>query len=416
MRGAALVPRQRHDVGVPEADGHRGLEVEVSADDREEVFAHPLKACADGVILLCSARLERAQLSVGECSFVVLWVVQAAESDHARWIVVFALAPGRIKVMPVEVRTTAPRNRTPETNLATKGSAHLYWRRAIHFRGQATVATGDSARLILGADSSEQQGSTRPCGTYTAMTAPAVDDRARQAAARIQKPLLVAALLTIPATALQLSHVPEPWRTIGDVLNWVIWLAFVVELIVMLSLVSHRRRYLFDHPLEVAIVFLTPPFFLGAVQGIRILRLLRVLRLLRLAELSRTVFSVDGVKFASVVAILTAVAGGGGFASVENISFGNGVYWAITTMTTVGYGDISPRTTEGKLIAVVVMLVGIGTAALLIGAVAQRFLAPSVEQVEIAEDDLLAHVLEITARLNTMERVLRQRASTRRTE
>lgn len=53
-------------------------------------------------------------------------------------------------------------------------------------------------------------------------------------------------------------------------------------------------------------------------------------------------------------------------------------------MTTVGYGDITPKTTEGKVIAVLVMLVGIGTATLLIGAVAQRFLAPSVEHVEVA--------------------------------
>jgi hypothetical protein len=41
----------------------------------------------------------------------------------------------------------------------------------------------------------------------------------------------------------------------------------------MLALVSRRGRWLLDHPLEVAIVVLTPPFFLGAVQGIRVLRL-----------------------------------------------------------------------------------------------------------------------------------------------
>jgi voltage-gated potassium channel len=51
-------------------------------------------------------------------------------------------------------------------------------------------------------------------------------------------------------------------------------------------------------------------------------------------------------------------------------------------MTTVGYGDITPKTTEGKEVAVTVMLVGIGFATLLIGAVAERFFHREIEDVE----------------------------------
>lgn len=51
------------------------------------------------------------------------------------------------------------------------------------------------------------------------MTAAAMDDRAAAVAERLQNPLLVAALLTIPATILQLVNVGEPWHTISDVLN-----------------------------------------------------------------------------------------------------------------------------------------------------------------------------------------------------
>jgi voltage-gated potassium channel len=223
-----------------------------------------------------------------------------------------------------------------------------------------------------------------------------------------EKPLLVAAVLSIPATILQSTRVTEPWGTLGTTLNWAIWIAFLSELAVMLAIVPDRGRYLLTHPIDVAIVVLTPPFLLRAVQGIRLLRFVRVFRLLRLAPLARVVFSFEGVKATAGLALLTAIAGGGGFAAEEGVSFGDGVYWAISTMTTVG-SDIRPQTTEGKIIAVIVSLVGIGTATLVIGAVAQRFLAHTVEHVESAEDDLLVQVREISGRLARLEQALRER-------
>lgn len=221
-----------------------------------------------------------------------------------------------------------------------------------------------------------------------------------------EKPLLVAAVLSIPTTILQFAQVSEPLHVLGETLNWLIWLAFLAELVTMVTLSPNPARYLLLNPIDLAIVVLTPPFIGGALQSIRALRLLRVFRLLRLAPLARVVFSLEGVKATAGLALLTATVGGAGFAAEEGISFGNGLYWAITTMTTVG-GNITPKTTEGKIISVIVMLVGIGTATLLIGAVAQRFLAPDVEHVEETEDDLLAQVREISTQLGKLERTLR---------
>jgi voltage-gated potassium channel len=165
------------------------------------------------------------------------------------------------------------------------------------------------------------------------------------------------------------------------------------------------------HPLEAGIVALTPPFFLAAMQSIRLLRLLRLLRLFRLRGSASALFSTEGVRFAATVALLTAVGGGGAFAAVEHVSYGDGVYWAISTMATVG--SLTPHTAAGKVIAVVVMLVGIGAATLVIGAVVQRFFAPAVEHVELAEDDLLVQVRDISLRLQSLERALSNRRSPR---
>ncbi|TML35345.1 MAG: two pore domain potassium channel family protein [Actinobacteria bacterium] len=88
-----------------------------------------------------------------------------------------------------------------------------------------------------------------------------------------------------------------------------------------------------------------------------------------------------------------------------------GVYWAISTMTTVGYGDVKPETQAGRAIAVAVMLVGIGFLTLVIGAIAQRFMAAEVEEIEKEEgakefesvEEALHEIREVMSRLQRLE-------------
>lgn len=235
-----------------------------------------------------------------------------------------------------------------------------------------------------------------------------MDDRSERIAKRFERPLLVAAVLTIPVTILQLLPPADPWRTIADVMNWLIWLAFLAEAVVMLAVVPSRGRWLREHPIEVAIVVLTPPFLSSVVQSVRVLRLLRLARFLRLAPLVRLLFSAEGLRYAALLTGLSVLGGAAAFASLENVSLGNGIYWAVATVTTVGYGDITPKNTEGKVVAILLMLVGIGFTSLLIGAVAQQFIEPAVEEVELEEEDLLAECREISARLQRLERALQR--------
>lgn len=66
----------------------------------------------------------------------------------------------------------------------------------------------------------------------------------------MEKPLMIAAALTLPAVTLTETHVGGTLATLGTVLNWGTWLAFVIELVVMLALVPDRGRYPRGHPLS----------------------------------------------------------------------------------------------------------------------------------------------------------------------
>jgi voltage-gated potassium channel len=244
-----------------------------------------------------------------------------------------------------------------------------------------------------------------------------MNERAERMERRFEIPILVAALLVIPIIAIEQTSNSEPWITLAAAANWLIWFAFLAEVVVMLAVVPDRGRWLREHPLEVAIVLLTPPFLPASLQALRAFRLLRLLRVVVVVGYARRLFSLNGLQFGALIAVLTALGGGAAFAAAEGrqVSTWDGVWWAITTMTTVGYGDISPETDLGRVVAIFVMLVGIGFLTLVIGAVSQRFISTELEQevaaaerdveeeVDAARDELLVEIREIGDRLRQVE-------------
>ncbi len=175
----------------------------------------------------------------------------------------------------------------------------------------------------------------------------------------LQRPMTVLALVFTLGLAVGFSQDLAGWaRRTLLVVDAGIWLAFVAEYLWRLRLAPDRRRFVRTHVLDLMVVVL---------PMLRPLRAIRVLRLLAVATRSwRQVFSVlrhRGLgKVISFVVALMIVGGLITFALEPQTftSVGDAVWWVLVTSTTVGYGDFAPVSAGARLVAVVIMILGIG--------------------------------------------------------
>lgn len=206
--------------------------------------------------------------------------------------------------------------------------------------------------------------------------------------AALEWPLALLALAVVPALILEDRASSATVRNAAFIVNWVVWLAFCGEFIAKLCVAPDRRRYIQNAWFNLTIIVLSPPFLvpdaLQAVRGLRALRLLRLLRLVRATavatmglRVTRRLLRHRSFHYVLVVAVTTVALGALGIYLVERgktvQTIDDALWWAVVTVTTVGYGDVSPVTGEGRLIAVVLMFVGISVISVFTATVANFF-------------------------------------------
>ncbi len=162
------------------------------------------------------------------------------------------------------------------------------------------------------------------------------------------------------------------------------WVVFLVDLVV------HERRLV--HYLgtwigrfDLVVVVLTAPWFIvvgtGTGKFVILIRLARVARLVMATRGARRLF--ERLGYVSLVAIGVVFIGAEVGYHAEHATnpgfetFGDALWWAVVTLTTVGYGDIVPQTTTGRVDGVMIMVAGIGVLGLLAGSLASFFGAGS---------------------------------------
>ncbi|MEJ2583170.1 MAG: ion transporter [Acidobacteriota bacterium] len=198
-------------------------------------------------------------------------------------------------------------------------------------------------------------------------------------------------LIILSVISVMLESVPSVAARYGPQLRafeWIVTVLFTIEYLLRLYCVGKPWRYARSFFGIVDLLAILPSFLSLIIPGaqsllvIRALRLLRVFRVLKLAhfvgEASELTAALRAsarkiIVFLGAVLTIVIIVGSmmyliegeaNGFASIPT-----SIYWAIVTMTTVGYGDIAPQTALGKILASIIMIMGYGIIAVPTGIV-----------------------------------------------
>ena len=142
-----------------------------------------------------------------------------------------------------------------------------------------------------------------------------------------------------------------------EIIDWSIWSLFAADYLVRFYLASNKIHFFKMNLLDLIALIPFSSFF-------RALRILKLVRLIvygaRLLKRFRSFFNTNGFKYVLLLTLTILLTGAFLIHCVEKMDFEQALWWAFVTITTVGYGDISPSTGMGRIIASILMLVGIG--------------------------------------------------------
>lgn len=207
---------------------------------------------------------------------------------------------------------------------------------------------------------------------------------------------IVASIILVMLESVDSIH--AQYDTFLDISEWIITILFTIEYFARIISINKPTKYIFSFygiidllstlPKYLAIIF-TGTHSLVALRALRLLRVFRILKLARFIGESNNFIKALRASRAKIAVFLFFVlilcvilgtvmylieGGDNGFTSIPR-----SVYWAIVTLTTVGYGDIAPHTPLGQFIASIIMILGYGIIAVPTGIVSSEMTKPIID-------------------------------------
>ncbi|MEY9950569.1 potassium channel family protein [Leifsonia sp. EB34] len=220
-------------------------------------------------------------------------------------------------------------------------------------------------------------------------------------------PLLLVAAVFLTAYSIQvIGNLPDQRAAVLSDIIWVTWAVFVVDYVAQLVLAEHRGRWFIRNLHELVILALP------VLRPLRLLRLVIVVRVLhrfagatlRGRVLTYVLGSAVLLTYVGALAVLDAEENAPG-ANIK--SFGDALWWAVVTITTVGYGDRYPVTMIGRLVAVGLMVGGVAVIGVVTASVAswlvEQVRTTTAKEVQAADTGLEAKISELTELLRRQE-------------
>ncbi|MET3922802.1 ion channel [Arthrobacter sp. UYEF20] len=225
-------------------------------------------------------------------------------------------------------------------------------------------------------------------------------------------PLVIAAVLFLAAYSVQVISNTD--AAVVEFLIWTTWLAFAGDYVINLVLAPSRGRWFVRNLHELAIV---------ALPALRPLRLLRLVSLLRVVHrvggnalrgrvLIFVLSSAALLIYAGALAVLDAEKNAPG----SNLTtFGDAVWWAMTTITTVGYGDHYPVTVLGRCVAAGLMVGGVAVLGVVTASVAswmvQSVAEETAAEIDSAEEPIREELRRLSAQVEHLTTLLQAGAA-----
>jgi len=244
--------------------------------------------------------------------------------------------------------------------------------------------------------------------------------------------LLVAIIISV--IGVMLDSDKEIHKEYGGILlifEWGFTIFFTIEYILRIYCAENRGKYIFSTMGIIDLLSIIPTYLvgfyapIGSLIDIRIMRLVRIFRIFRLSSYLRSGHTMQIalrssrpkiIVFILYISLIVVILGTlmyiieGQQNGFDNIP--KSIYWAVVTLTTVGYGDVVPITTLGKTVAIFIMMLGYAIIAVPTGIVSSEFTKNRSEKEQLKnqdeilekEQEIISKETEILKKLNSLEK------------